>query len=985
VFIGVSKMRWTLGVLTAVIILCTATSVVLAADSNAKQQAMQMQGKQFLDIAAEQYNRGLNEDAKATVRKAEPYKSYLSASDQSRLEQLVKSLGLNTAAPVTQPVAENIPAELMTQARTLAAQGNIAGAKEKYLQAKQTGKLTAEEAAAVDAELAALDQAAQNPQAPVQQPGVNNQYIQYVPVDTNATQKPVAPTTPAQPAPEANTPGVVMQPIEPITSVPAEANAQQPAAISPVEPQQTTPPTEDQVKENYIETVQQKQRIQQSYTKAVVNEAVAKAKDYSAKEEFPAAKEEISRAKSVVEKNKMLLGDEDYKQYTATLEQLTTDIDNRQAEIEKQNAEKSRAEAQASQEKLRAQQAADKQKRINDLLDRANEYQEQQRYEEALAQVDTLLAIDPTNREGAIRKQMLHDIINLRTQLEIKKEIGQQEEVVLTDVQRSMIPHAELMTYPRNWQDISAKRKSTLITGISQADQDVYNQLQVQADLSALTPETPFNEAIEIIKNSVTPPLKIVVLWKDLADNAYIEQDTPIGMHGFAGMPIGEALRTLLTAISGGVANIDYTVKEGIITIATKESLPASKLVTQVYTVNEIIGAGADFEPIEMQSGGGGGEGEIQVQSSSSGTQDSESLREENSDEIVTIIQETIAPESWLINGGEGTVTRTANDYRLIISQTPQIHLQIQKLLDDLRASKGEQVSIEARFLFVTENFLEDIGVDTDFLIKTGNSFTDDIAILQDSAAFTQAVATGVPGSIGGAATGANIGAPVSGGVGRIGLSLFNDDLQLSFLIRATQAHRDAKVLTAPRLTVISGERANINLQKSAAYISDYEFEDITAAGEGQATRVIANPTSEYAVGGVTLNITPIISDDKKYVNLLIITQYQQFNLDTLFPVFADTTGEKFFETLPTYETSLVQTHVNVPDGGTLLIGGQKLGAEINREAGVPGASKVPVIGRLFSNRSKVKDQEVLLILVKPSIIIKAEAEEEFFAPLKER
>ncbi|HAL45805.1 MAG: hypothetical protein A2Y12_14355 [Planctomycetes bacterium GWF2_42_9] len=977
-------MRWTLGVLTAVIILCTATSVVLAAENApAKQQAMQMQGKQFLDIAVEQYNRGLNEDAKATVRKTQAYKSYLSASDQSKLDQLAKSLGIDGSAPVNQTVAENIPAELMTQARTLAAQGNIAAAKDKYLQAKQTGKLTAEETAAVDAEIAALDQASKNPQAPVQQPGVNNQYIQYVPVDTNANQTPVAPKA----APEANAQaeGVVIMPIEPITQVPAEANTQSVVA-TPVESQPTVPPTEDQVKENYIETVKQKQRVQQSYTKAVVNEAVAKAKEYSAKDEFPAAKEEISRAKAVVENNKMLLGDEDYKQYTTTLEQLTADIDNRQSEIERQSAETSRAEAQASQEKLRAQQAADKQKRIEDLLARANEYQEQQRYEEALAQIDTLMAIEPTNREGAIRKQMLHDIINLRTQLAIKKEIGQAEEAAFTDVQRSMIPHAELMTYPRNWQDISAKRKSTMITGISQVDQDVYNQLQSQADLSALTPETPFNEAIEIIKNSVSPPLKIVVLWKDLADNAYIEQDTPIGMHGFAGMPIGEALRTLLTAISGGVANIDYTVKEGIITVATKESLPASKLVTQVYTINEIIGAGADFEPIQMQSGGGGGDGEIQVQSTTSGTQDSESLRTENSDEIVTIIQETIAPESWLINGGEGTVTRTANDYRLIISQTPQIHLQIQKLLDDLRASKGEQVSIEARFLFVTENFLEDIGIDTNFLIKTGGSFSDDIGILQDSSSFTQASATGVPGSIGGAANGANIGAALpGGGLGRLGLSLFNDDLQLSFLIRATQAHRDAKVLTAPRLTVISGERANINLQKSAAYISDYEFEDITSSGDDQPTRVIANPESEYAVGGVTLNITPIISDDKKYVNLLIVTQYQQFNLDTLFPVFSDTTGEKFFQTLPTYETSLVQTHVNVPDGGTLLIGGQKLGAEINREAGVPGASKVPIIGRLFSNRSKVKDQEVLLILVKPTIIIKAEAEEEFFAPLRER
>jgi Flp pilus assembly secretin CpaC len=961
VFIGVSKMRWTLGVLTAAIIVCaTAASVVLAEEQSARQQAMQMQGKQFIDIAAEQYNRGLNEDAKATVRKAQAYKDYLADADKNRLDELVKSLGLEAAGVQnTQPVVENIAAELLTDARALAAQGKVEEAKARYLQAKQSGRLNAAEIAAVDAELAALGYSApaqQTPAVPSAQPQVNQQYITLVPVDDNTTTS----TT------EANT--------VPSVTMPAETQTQ---------PQ--TAPTDTQVKENYIETVKQKQRIQQSYTKAVVNEAVAKAKEYSDKEDFARAKEEIFRASAVVEKNKMLLGDEDYKQYTATLQQLTTDINARQAEIEKKKSEEAKAEAQAAQERLRAQQAADKQKRIEDLLTRATEYQGQQKYEEALAQIDTLLVIDPTNRDGAIRKQLLHDIINLRTQLEIKKQIGEAEEASFTDVQRAMIPHADLITYPRNWQDIAAKRKSTVITGLSEADATVYTQLEGEADLSALTPETPFNEAIEIIKNSVTPPLKIVVYWKDLSENAYIEPDTPIGMHGFPGMPLGEALSALLKSISGGVANIDYSVKEGIIYIATKESLPASKLVTHVYMISEIIGASADFEPTQMQSGGGGGDGEVQTSSSTTGTQDTEQQRQENSDEIVTIIQETIAPESWLINGGEGTITRTANDYRLIISQTPQIHLKIQKLLDDLRKSKGEQVSIETRFLFVTENFLEDIGIDTNFLIKTGNSFTDDIAILQDSAAFTLPAATGVPGSMGSAVTGSTIGAPVMGGVGKIGLSLFNDDLQLSFLIRATQAHRDSKVLTAPRVTVLSGERANIDILKSAAYIEDYEFEDITASGDNQPTRVIANPTSAYAVGGVTLNVTPIISDDKKYVNLLILTEYRQFNLDTLFPVYADTTGDKYYQTLPTYEVANIKTHVNVPDGGTLMIGGQKLGAEINKEAGTPGVSKIPVIGRLFSNRSKVKDQQILLILVKPTIIIKEEAEEEFFAPLKDR
>ena len=967
--IGVSKLRWPLGVvLASVIIICSAASLDWAAENNtAKQQAMQQQGKQFLDIASEQYGRGLNEDAKATVRKAENYKDYLSISDQSRLQYLLESLGLKAGGgEAVVPATQNIAAELLTQARSLSAQGKYAQAKEKYLQVKQSGRLSAQEISAVDAEIAALEQAAEMQQKQAQQGGVNNEYIKFVPADINA-----------------------------IETIPAEAPVQQPEAMAPASPVEqerplTVPPTQEQIKEDYIETVKQKQRIQQSYTKAVVNESVAKAKEYADKEEFAPAKDEISRATAIVEKNKLLLGDEDYKQYTATLQQLSNEINARQSDIERQRGEKARAEAQASQEKLRTQQAVDKEKRIQDLLARSQEYQQQQRYEEALAQVDTLLVIDPTNREGAINKQMLQDIINLRTQLEIKREMGRQEEKVFTDNQNSMIPHADIMTYPRNWQDISAKRKADVITGLSAVDQAVYNQLETTVDLSALTPDTPLNEAIEIIRNSVDPPLKIIVFWKDLSDNAYIEPDTVIGMQGFSGSPIGETLRTMLTSISGGVANIDYAVKEGIITIATKESLPASKLITQVYNISEVVGAGANFEPTQTQTGGGGGGGgggALQSQGNTSGTEDTETLMDENTDDIITIIQEAIAPDTWLINGGDGTITRTTNDYKIIISQTPQVHLQIQKLLDDLRESKGQQVAIEARFLFVTDNFLEDIGIDTDIRINQFGNFTDSIDILQNSSSFSFPGSTSVPGTLSPSLStpAGAIGTVVDGTLAPLGLNLFSDDLQLRFLIRATQAHRDAKMLTAPRVTVLSGERANISVLREAAYIADYEFQDITLAGDNQPTRVIANPTPEWIVGGVALNVTPTISGDQKYVVLLIIASYTQVNLDTLFPVFSDTTGEEFNVTLPISEVADIRTRVSVPDGGTLLIGGQKLGAEINREAGVPGVSKVPLLGRLFSNRSKVKDQDVLLILVKPTIIIPQEAEDEYFAPLKER
>ena len=70
---------------------------------------------------------------------------------------------------------------------------------------------------------------------------------------------------------------------------------------------------------------------------------------------------------------------------------------------------------------------------------------------------------------------------------------------------------------------------------------------------------------------------------------------------------------------------------------------------------------------------------------------------------------------------------------------------------------------------------------------------------------------------------------------------------------------------------------------------------------------------------------------------------------------------------------------VSIPDGGTLLIGGQKLVGEAEIEIGVPVLSKIPGLNRLFTNRSFVKDERTLLVLVRPTIIIHREVENDLF------
>jgi type II secretory pathway component GspD/PulD (secretin) len=157
------------------------------------------------------------------------------------------------------------------------------------------------------------------------------------------------------------------------------------------------------------------------------------------------------------------------------------------------------------------------------------------------------------------------------------------------------------------------------------------------------------------------------------------------------------------------------------------------------------------------------------------------------------------------------------------------------------------------------------------------------------------------------------------------------------------------------------------------------------------------NATISTIGSGVVLGVQATISSDRKYVTLTL--QPQLTVLQTPIPSFAVSAvaagatigggGSAASATsavqLPVQQVTQLATTVSVPDGGTLLLGGQTLSSEVDREAGVPILSKIPFLKRLFTNRGMAKDDQVLLILVKPTIIIQREKEQEQFPLLNAR
>src|SRR6185369_4819613 len=101
----------------------------------------------------------------------------------------------------------------------------------------------------------------------------------------------------------------------------------------------------------------------------------------------------------------------------------------------------------------------------------------------------------------------------------------------------------------------------------------------------------------------------------------------------------------------------------------------------------------------------------------------------------------TVSTETWKDNGGTVGSLRELSG-QLIVTQTPENQRNLVKLLEQLRETRAIQVTVEARFLKVQRNFLEDIGIDFDFRFNNVSDKINNggpITFNQNSADFTQA------------------------------------------------------------------------------------------------------------------------------------------------------------------------------------------------------------------------------------------------------
>ena len=112
--------------------------------------------------------------------------------------------------------------------------------------------------------------------------------------------------------------------------------------------------------------------------------------------------------------------------------------------------------------------------------------------------------------------------------------------------------------------------------------------LNTTVDLSMINADTPLNEALEIMSNSVQPNLPLLVLWGDLENNALIDKEQPVGVSGFGRMKLGQAFKIVLRSVAAPTRGDLVMVAEGqVLTLGTRTGLQY-KPVNRVYSITDL-------------------------------------------------------------------------------------------------------------------------------------------------------------------------------------------------------------------------------------------------------------------------------------------------------------------------------------------------------------------------------------------------------------
>ncbi|MGF1447986.1 MAG: hypothetical protein ACFB20_01065 [Opitutales bacterium] len=374
---------------------------------------------------------------------------------------------------------------------------------------------------------------------------------------------------------------------------------------------------------------------------------------------------------------------------------------------------------------------------------------------------------------------------------------------------------------------------------------------------------------------------------------------------------------------------------------------------------------------------------------------------------------------------------------QIIVTHTPQAHEQVRDILRQF--VRIEQVEIEAKFIEVEEGALQELGFNWNInngannfyrtfdspTVQAGGSSINGIASGANNRALSSAFAT-ASSTLGNGniqqttsntllvdsfftdpvsgltsittspvTTSETISTPIinqaptfpgalnlaADAVSSANIFGMVDDWNVNLIITALEQQSGTDLMSAPRLTVLSGKTAEIVVAQELRYPESFgdveaEVSEGDGDGDGAGVAVTAGTPQDFTTRrvGVEMEVQPNVEGGDR-ISLRLeptVTEFEGFveyggQSVAISGGTVVTVPSGFFQ--PIFSVRQIRTEVTVFDGATVIMGGLTREEVARVEDKVPVLGDIPVVGRLFRSEGESSLKTNLMIFVTARLI----------------
>jgi MSHA type pilus biogenesis protein MshL len=287
----------------------------------------------------------------------------------------------------------------------------------------------------------------------------------------------------------------------------------------------------------------------------------------------------------------------------------------------------------------------------------------------------------------------------------------------------------------------------------------------------------------------------------------------------------------------------------------------------------------------------------------------------------------------------------------LSIRATSRQHEKVQEFLDQVSASAKRQVLVEATVVEVQLNNGFQRGIDWQRLIQgsSGLGFAQSPRSAQpvvNAGSFIISFATG----------------------GR---------LDITGTLKLLETFGDVRVLSSPKLSVVNNQTATLKVVDNLVYFT-VTANTVAAANSPSVTTF--NTTVNSVPVGFMMSVTPQISEnDSVLINIRPTISRRLGDVNDPNPSLANPCGtpvpiggcnvQPITSPIPVIQTREMESLMRLQSGETAVLGGLMQDSVTNVQEAIPGASQIPGVGSLLSQRTALNTKTELVIFLRSTVI----------------